>query len=257
MNIGDLRDGYGNPFISNKWRTVFDVDFTAEPSLSFPADNTYSLGGYTWTKFNTTYDQTTLENVNGTGLVIQPNMNSDYNASVWAAPSIWTPLDGISSDIDWDTPMRIWIYISTENSFANYRNTIFGIDSGTSSTNAGGRSLVGYRGNGTVAGLTLKNIVNASAQSIDATVSLNNTSRVVMLDIDNFQARRLRLFYGSYNTGWTSLSSLTQLLEVFDTTATRSVGYGSMSNMGLLIGAVGAGSGGYSTTIARVRMDIK
>lgn len=109
------------------WHTALDLDFSSQASQTLSADGTYTIAGKTWTKYNSTNDNVAMAIVNGSGLVIQPKSASDAWKTSWTTPGLKIPLQMLIPNVTLDTPLRMTLYVSSENRAANYDFAGFGL----------------------------------------------------------------------------------------------------------------------------------
>jgi len=108
---------------SMSWQPIIDIDFSQQPSQTLGSDTTYSIGGYTWTKYLSTNDQVAMAIVSGSGLVMQPKVGgaiTDVYAGQYSAPTLYIPLTSLLSTIDLYTPVRVLMYVSAWNGVSQY-----------------------------------------------------------------------------------------------------------------------------------------
>jgi hypothetical protein len=118
------------------WRTLFDLDFTAQSNQTFATDTTYTIGNLTWTKENSASE--TVQHaaiVNGTGLVINAENFSGnaYGGGTRTGPLFRIPLTSLfgSTSFDWSTKLRFFVSEGTPTiTIGNAGNyNFFGVDS--------------------------------------------------------------------------------------------------------------------------------
>lgn len=110
---------------SNDWVTIFDVDCTTQPSVTFTADSTSnSLFGYSWITENMA-NVDSIAIVPGVGLVFDPNANSsDQFTSTNTAPSLILPMSRALPDYrQEDYELRLWAICEITGSDANFEVT--------------------------------------------------------------------------------------------------------------------------------------
>lgn len=237
------------------WITALDLDLAAQSNQTLGTDTTFTIGGKTWTKRNSTNDQSAMAIVAGSGLVIQPKSTGDWFSGSYTMPLLEIALQSLHASIAIGKRVRIWIYISADNGAANYDAVCFGVSSG--SAVAGHHAERGRTGiDGNVTGITSNLTASSTSTGLAKAVAINSTSNVVVLDIHALGSPWVTAYYGSYSSGFPAEATL--LLA-------RSYASGSLdmsgltpSNMALVLGARRAGSGtSYSATIARVKVEFR
>lgn len=246
-----------NAASSSGWQTALDLDFTAETTQSLSTDTTYTIGGKTWTKFNSTNDQAAMVITNGTGLVIQPKSTSDYNGGTRTFPGIYLPISSIASvALASATAVRVTVYISSQNIAANYDSVVFGIDS---QSNVCGYAVKYGRGVGAIGITTFVQANSSNLGFNDTTVTLGSTSNVVRMIIPKFGWPAVGAAYaaGAGNVIPTATSFLNGGQINYDNTARNMTGL-TPANASLFLGAQRAASGtSLSITISRVVVEYK
>lgn len=246
------------------WTTALDFDFTAQGNQTFATDTTYSFGGFTWKKINSSSDATALQNVASNGLVVTPISSTEYNSGSLTSPIFSLTLSQIIPAFDPSMRVRLWGFISVQNAAANFDNSIFGMDTGLISPGAGpalGGVLQRGIGGSTAPGITgILEAVTTISDPFDA-LTLGATNNAIMLDyvwgvgLPCFQA-----YYGQYSGAWPSLTSgLTNLHGATAELPSFSTNLFTRAQMQVVFGAKRSGSGtsGYSVTFSRFRVDYK
>lgn len=99
------------------WTTVFDIDFTTQPSCSYTSDGEVTIGGQNWILQNMV-NADSIGVQPGIGLIIDPNANnSDWYINVYTSPSIVLPVSRCIPDFNLSTHLRL--YSITEITGAN------------------------------------------------------------------------------------------------------------------------------------------
>lgn len=242
---------------SGDWKTVLDLDFSAETNQTLLADLAYTIGGKTWTKFNSANDGTgtPMALVNGQGLVIQPKSTSDYNGATRSFPGIQIPLSSLDSTIGLGARVRAIMYVSAQNITANYDSAIFGVDSGS--------AVAGYlakygRGVTAIGVIPFIQAASANLGFLDRAVTLGATSNVLMIDIPRLGHPAISVYYAPA----AGVSPFIPADNAFQFLNTRDYSNNTVdmtgftpTNMSLVLGAQRANSGtALSITIARVRL---
>lgn len=193
------------------WVTAIDLDFSAEANQTLSSDTTYSIGGVTWTKVNSSADRVAMAVVNGSGLVIQPNAGSSiYNGTSRTCPYLYADMASIIPGFYLDIPLRIWLYVSVDNITASGDGCGMSLDNLSTNTNTtsiftvrrvnnGGTKSIEY--NGVITGTSIAFIANSSL--------LDNSDRVLMwtLPVGRFNGLST-LHSGAYSSGFPAVTSM-------------------------------------------------
>ncbi len=93
--------------IGQNWKTLVDIDFTAQTNQTFDTDGNYTIGGITFTKVLTAdeYNSNHPKIINGTGLQFCPTTGT--NRGISAAPSMRIPFSQFAALTDFTIPLRI------------------------------------------------------------------------------------------------------------------------------------------------------
>lgn len=109
------------------WQTLVNYNLATGPTVTIPAVNagpsyaggtTFAMAGVSpWSSFNCGHAASTPTLVNGTGLTIVPNQNTNYNAagSTFTEPGVIIPVSSIITNWGWSTPVRFMIHVSSQN----------------------------------------------------------------------------------------------------------------------------------------------
>lgn len=271
MQIGIITDKNGNPTGGGgSWITALDLDFTAY-SVNLTGDGTKVIGGYNFTKVNSSGDTgTAMVCTSGSGIVITPDSNTFYGGGTRTSPLLWLRFDQfLPSTVDWDTGIRVYAYIpSFTNGNSNYDQSIIGVDS-----NSTALQCVCIRGaaNGPArvvsAGVTLA----ASQTGFDSTVTnFDSSNATQMLEIDAIMPNKVRAFYGTganYPTAFPALSAMNiaGVAQIGPNTVSGYAAYpitgGTLTpstTLGVVLTAMRGNSGdAVVVTIARLRVDYR
>jgi hypothetical protein len=250
----------GSGLITEGWDTVLDLDFSAEPNQTLSPDGNYTIGGLSWTKFNSAADSVAMAIVNGSGLVQQPAAATDHYTTVRSLPGISIPLTSLISTLDPGTRFRFWVYIPVGNWAANYDFTDVWIENPATNT---WQALRKNWWSPTAGALAAIHMYNGADQG--AIYNTNITSDVLRLDlIGGLGSLQASWAHGAWSSGWPTPNSLIPY-------AYREAG-GTMHNLyagatpiinaptswNLCIGSARAGSGtALSVTIARLKVEVK
>jgi hypothetical protein len=249
--------GGGSSGSGGGYSTALDLDFTAQPTQTLSPDGAYTIGGQTFTKINSSGDNTAMVLTNGTGIVIKPNNGVDYSQGGRTLPALTTNLAAIVPGFSLSMPLRIWLYISSDNPTANFDNTVQAVENGGLNW-----SLVDKKGYFTNNGWYVTSLIGGTNQS-QAGSNVGSSQKTSVLDIpEGILGCSFGLRTGAFGIGtWPSLASLSpqfRYLLLNGTTDYQAL-YPSMglaSAFDLLLGAqTTSNQGTYSTTLARLRID--
>lgn len=245
----------GSSASASGWQTALDLDFSAQSSQAMGTNGNYTIGGYTWARQNQASDRVAMALTNGSGLIIQPG-TSDYFDSTRTVPLIRLPLSQLSiPNLSWSTRLRIWAYISADNSAANFDFCGVGIDNDTTT-----RDFFTVRMFNTTGNIgSRKNVDNVRTDALTSGLTLGATNRVLVCELEGVLPSVMRSYYGSYGSG--NFPSLTTLQSTAGQTVAPLVSVGATvpDSMGviLLAGRASPSTTLLSVTFARVRVDYK
>jgi hypothetical protein len=233
------------------WVTARTIDFTAQATQTLSTDTTYTIDTLTWTKGNSTNDNSAMVLTNGTGVVITPKSTSDYNGGTKSAPYLSTPLSGIISGLELSWGVRVSFYWSSQNATANYDSSISAID-----TTAVSGSAYGFKRGFTVSGQGISHWLNDASSNAsgfkDTTMTMAASNNVAVLEIPTLGLGICRAYYGQYSSGFPAISACTPLKGII---VTQTVGW-TPSTANVTIGAQRAGSGtAYVATCAAIKVE--
>lgn len=118
---------HGQPSATVNWVTALDLSFKNQPNQSLAGDGNKTIAGLTWTKLNSANELSAMTITNGSGLIITPNSASNIGGSTFSSPTIRIPMLSILPIYTIFMPIRIWMYVSTDNAAANFDGSIVGI----------------------------------------------------------------------------------------------------------------------------------
>lgn len=95
-----MRRGYPNKpggGGAETWKTVFEMDFSAQANQSLGTDGTYVIGGTTFRKLFSAFQSGTPAVVNGQGIVMSPSSSSAWtmNGAFSSQLSLLLPIQGV------------------------------------------------------------------------------------------------------------------------------------------------------------------
>ena len=115
--------------------TALDLDFAAQESQTINADGNWTIGGLTFRKLWTAYEDSAMLLTNGTGIIIHPTQGGDNSSCLaeWRGdfrrlPMLALNIQQVIADFAPDTPIRAWAYNSANNAAANYDAAILALD---------------------------------------------------------------------------------------------------------------------------------
>ncbi len=234
-----------------------DLDLTAQGSQTFTSDGTYTIGAYTFTKFNSA-NEVTHATLSSSGITFTPASTSDYNTGK-TYPGLYVDLASLLPLYDPSISVRVWAYNSAGNFSANYDNAVLSLDTGENATSYG----YGYkRGYGTAGvGVATFFEYNNSNNSgfVSDLFSISSSNNVMVLEVSKLSSYPQFFSYrGSYSSGWPTLASLT-IQQVW--TSSSSSNNWELANGKTLKAGIGAQRSGSGTslvvTFARLRVDYK
>lgn len=262
---------------SSNWNIAFDLDLSALTTASYNTDGTFTFTGapastnYTWTKGNSS--GSTVAVTNGSGLNFQPASSTDYNGPTRTLPFVWLPFAQVFPaasfpNFGWNTKLRMWVAMGTDNLTATFDNYVFGMDS-----NSTGFGCVVKRGFGTVGPQGSQNLYEINAGNTgnftNDSYTLGAGNKTYMVEFESVSAMWFKTFRGSSLTAgqvFPSVSSLqTATINLYDVAPnTTNVSFATtgvtdpLNGMGLFLGAQRAGSGtALSVFYLRLRLDYK
>ena len=267
---------------SSTWATAWDLDFTSftTATLNGGSDGTFTFAGaptgfnYTWTKGNSANEATHANIVNGSGLNFQPASTSDYNGPTRTLPYIWLPFaqpfpSATFPNFGWNTKLRLWVAMGTNNLTTSYDNFVFGIDSNNTDFAAIAKRGFGTSGQGCQ---TLYDINAGNSNNfIDDSYTLGTGNKTYMVEFESVGAMWYKTFRGTGLSVGASFPNVSTLLaatysqfgqtpnntgatETFSTTGVTD----PLNGMGIFLGCQRAGSGtSLSTFYLRARLDYK
>lgn len=130
--------------VSSVWKTIFDVDLTAQPTTNLTANGNYTIGGVTMSRQNAAHDRVAMVLTNGTGVQVAPDHTCNYDGSTRTMPLLFIPFSQFTiPGLDWFTKWRLYVDV-TDNGAQDLSFPTFGID-----TNSLAWSLQVIRGRNT------------------------------------------------------------------------------------------------------------
>jgi collagen type I alpha len=253
--------GVAGAAATTTWTTALDIDFTAQTTQNFTTDGNYTIGSQTWTKGNSANEATHAVLTNGTGIVFKPSSSTDYSSgSGRTLPYLWMQLSQVIPNIDWSTQLRLYIYVSTDNTAANYDNEVFGFDDNNGSTSSG---TVTFRGQNSGQHIFSRQFIQGSYE-VDFGQSITLSSyNVIIVDLTSPSLLGVHTSgmtpSGTFNNtaGFASYSTASAFTQQNSNIANQPK-IQAASALGVIIGAIRANSGtSLSVTFARLRIDYR
>jgi len=234
--------------------TVLDLNLTRLGNLVMSANQSYSIGGLTLTKFNTASEQNPAT-FDVTGLTFMPLSASDYNGATRTMPGVHIPFFRFIPGFRGDMGVRVWAYVSDNNPAASFDNPILAVD--TNSTSYG---YVMKRGFGT-AGQGVQVYLGANAVNASGFISDNVTStiqsHVMVLEIPSITGSVWKSFRGAYtNNDWPRMETLTQHNSYRFNATVNTTGVTPQSLGVVLAGQRATSATPYYCKFARLRVDL-
>jgi len=239
------------------WTTLTDIDFTTLANQTFATDGTYTVAGLTATKGNSVNDATAMAIVSGTGLNIIPAATGDWNGTTRTAPYLSFVMTDLAPGYYINLPIRIWLYLKTNNITAAGQAAGFFLDNfGTSTTDVQvSQSWVNSSGTKSINNGTV--IAGASATFQQVASPIDTTDNVMVFEMPNGRFNSVLASYkGAYSSGWPSPTTLIPIIRGGTVTGvlTTDVVTGLPSRLGIMGRRAGSGTA-VSFTIGRLRVE--
>lgn len=262
INPGGGGGGGGGGGSGAGWKTIFDLDFTAQTPASLPTDGPVSVGGIAFTKINSA-NETVHAAIGLAGLVLTPSSTSDYNGSIRTLPGLWLALSQLlPANYDWDSPIRVYTSL-TNNNTASYDGACVALDHNDVTT-FGFVAKYGYQLGG-VTGVATQVQYNSSNAGYNIQTFANSTSTTLVVDCaQGLAGNSVTALVGAAYAGgaWPAAQALLTGPRATLTNSTVSpnqyAGGHPVTSWGVLLGAQRAGSA-TALVIAynRLRIDVK
>lgn len=247
------------------WTTALDLDFTAQGSQTLNSDTNFTIGGLTWTKFNTSGDASPMLLTNGSGLIITPTSASNIGTATFNSPTLRIPIASIIPNFTLQMPLRMWIFVSSDNAAAAFDGVYWG-----TFVNGSGRAnqftLCAYKGfaGGTNGWGSELAVLNSNITFTTPAVP-PSTNKVGMMSYPlGIIGGGAPVATGSTVSGglWPANNTLTLTNAAAITAASSGAisdatsGNHIVTDLNFFISAIRSGSGtAYAATIARFRVD--
>lgn len=210
------------------WITALDFDFTAYGTVALATDTTYTIGGLTWKKVNSTSDNVPMGLSTLNGLRQQPKGDgSNYNETNFSAAGLQINLAQIIPNLAFGMQVRIWAHNSGNNAAANY-------DSGTLTLENPPHSnylLVRGYASGQYLYLSMGN--NGTAPGGVAADTQNLSNDVYVLTVPCFGEVEASSKTGLWSSGWPAANTLRSQASVKQTAITPGMATPADWNIGL------------------------
>lgn len=237
------------------WTTALDLDLSALPNQSLSANQAYTVGGYTFNRFNAASDATAMAIVNGQGLVIRPIAATDYNGATRSIPGVSIPILQLIPSFQLGMSLRLSVYNSSLNAAANYDCAVFGFDNGSAQFGYLSKRGVLPGGQG-LAMFFQANSVNVSG-FIKKTMAVDASNNVCQVETPYPGMGQLLDRYGSYSAGFPSQSNMN---AAFGYSANGNLNNGGVTpaNLAILLGAQRSNSAtALVCTFARIKLEYR
>lgn len=249
LSAGELSAANG----SAGWTTALDLDFSTLSNQTISTDGTHTVGGKTWTKQNSAREAAAMAVVNGQGLIIQPSQSTDFYNGDRSSPLLYLPLSQLGiPNLTWSTRLRLSVYFSADNlQVTNYHRMFIALEQLGTPTSSNPYTFSVERGVYPPGATSIFfRETSSGGVPIGTNVqSMDSSNRTLVLELCNGMAG------GRIIAGHTSTIGNEVIPDLFHTT-TSSSPKTSISNCGLSIGAMRAGSGAtLSVTVARVLVE--
>lgn len=252
------------PSASLPWITALDLDLTTQGNQTINVDTTYSIGGLTWTKINTSGDSSPMTLTNGSGLIITPTSAANIGSSTFSAPALRIPITSIIPNFTLNMPIRMWIFVSSDNAAANFDGVYWGtFVSGSGIANQ--YTISGYKGFASSSGWGSQLTVLNSNVTFTTPAVPSSTNKVGVMSYPlGIIGGAAPLSTGTTVSGgvWPAQSSLILTTAAAITASSSgaisssSSGNHILTDLNFFIAAIRSpGSAGYNATIARFRVD--
>jgi len=243
-------------YTNRNWKTILDLDFTAQTTQTLSGDATYTIGGLSFTKHNSTNESSNTVLTNGTGIVFQPNSTGDLVSSTRSFPLLFLPFSQLNiPSLDWETGIRVWAYITATTPTANFDNSILAV--GNDSTDWYYATLRGFNSTN---GLWTRRTINGSTgtSGVYGASASSSAFQVQSITVDSLWGP---VMHGNLTTAtvppWPSY--VKPMNSWADSTGQQTDGFAGNAvtpgAMGIFFGAMTPTHGGFVSTIARLRVD--
>lgn len=245
---------------ANGWQTAVDVNFITQANQTFATDGSYTVGGLSWTKVNSSGDATAMAIVNGTGLVVQPASATDLGGATDTGPTLELPFSNAITGYSSDMPLRIWAYIASQNFAANFDGATVNFGNRTSKT-----FFLAVPGFSTAISPNLNVYIafNFNSTGLSFT-NIGPLPNVIMLEAPNgIDGGKFLVYSGTWSSGWPARSALSPLAlqepwSGTSTVLTNITPFGTASQWAMRLGAHRAGSGtALNVAFGQARIDFK
>ena len=259
------------------WSAVAEIDFTQQPNQTFATNGNYTIGGFSWFKNNSINELVSSSIINGSGLNFQPASTANYDGNAHGLPYLWLSFSNLfqnyGNKFGWNTSIRLFVSIGTDNPTTNFDNEIFGFDNnGAALEGVMNRGFV-VGGQGSASQVTITpNTTTGNFQNDLFTLGSGN--KTMCLEISSPQLHKLNAYRTSslaVNVPFPPLSTFqpAQVTYMGGSEATTFTNLGNIigpgtgitaffpQSMGIILGAKkpSDGSNAYSVFFQRIRVD--
>ncbi len=255
---------YAQPSATVNWVTALDLSFKDQPNQSLSGDGTKTIAGLNWTKLNSTGDSTAMAITNGTGLIIVPGSSTNIGSSTFSSPTLRIPMSSILPIYTIFMPIRIWIYVATDNAAANFDETCVGvyIPNGSYANQFTACMYKGYGGAANGWGGEIVILNTTIVFTSPAVPQSTNKVGLLSFPVGVFGGFTTILTGSTAAVSWPDFQTMhicaSPCITASSSTAfsNSSSGNHAVSELNFFISAIRSGSGtAFSTTIERVRID--
>ena len=227
--------------------------------LSISSDAVFSLGGYNFTKENSTNDAVAMQIVNGSGLTIRPGQTGNYTGGARTAPLVRIDMSQIIPSYNIFMPLRAWFWMQTFTTVdtGGSCHTLAAFESQT--TNTTNLSFYTQRARTTSVGWGCGAVLAGSTTGNAFTADLASYDCALMTLPDGIFGRHAHYAMGTYNNGFPDLSAA-QPLRIYEgfgsTVVQNTIVSGSSVNFVLESGRAGSTTE-LTAAFGRIRIDYR
>jgi hypothetical protein len=221
------------------WSTVAEIDFTQQPNQTLAPDGNYTIGGFSWVKKNSINELVSCSIINGSGLNFQPASTANYDGNAHGLPYIWLSFTNLfknyGNKFGWNTSIRLFVSIGTDNPTTNFDNELFGFDNnGAALEGVMNRGFLSS-GTGSASQVTIVPSTTTGNFQID-NFTLGSSNKTMCLEISSPQLHKV----SAYRTGSIAINTPFPPLSTFQPAQVTYMGgveATTFVNLGAIIGA--------------------
>jgi hypothetical protein len=190
------------------YQKALELNFKTESSQLLDSDTDYSIAGKIWTKGNSSHECNPASIISGTGINFQPDTGTDLTNSTRTIPAITIPILSLVPDLNFGTPLRAWMYVSSSNRLRSYDQTVLFLENIATHSNFNIKHQFS-----SAAGLYCSVNLNGTLQGwVENNTSPYSTHNVVCIELPSGIGIAHANFYsGVWSSGWPALSSMYQV----------------------------------------------